>query len=309
MLNDILRTIYILLCIPYPGFICFLPVIVYDTLADKRYILCIIAAAAYLLTAGELTLMTNTLFIISITACIIIQHRTAELSEMRRNYIRTRDNSVEITNNLNNEKKQLIANQDYEIHLATLKERNRIAREIHDNVGHMLSRSILQLGALQVLCRDEVQSEGLKGLSETLNNAMTSVRQSVHDLHDDSVDMKLSVTDAVSELQRKGIDVHLKLDCSDEIPNNIKFSFIGIVKEAVSNIIKHSNADSVEISLIEHPAFYKLTIDDNGRCSGKINNSGIGLENMRERINSLGGIITLTADEKGFRIFITVKKG
>lgn len=46
-------------------------------------------------------------------------------------------------------------NQDYEIYLATLKERNRIAREIHDNVGHMLTRSILQLGALSVINKDE----------------------------------------------------------------------------------------------------------------------------------------------------------
>ena len=46
-------------------------------------------------------------------------------------------------------------NQDYEIHLATLKERNRIAREIHDNVGHLLSRSLLQTGALQVMNHDK----------------------------------------------------------------------------------------------------------------------------------------------------------
>ena len=48
-------------------------------------------------------------------------------------------------------------NQDYEIYLATLKERNRIAREIHDNVGHMLTRSILQLGALSVINKDETE--------------------------------------------------------------------------------------------------------------------------------------------------------
>ena len=45
---------------------------------------------------------------------------------------------------LTQKNKDLLEKQDYEIHVATLKERNRIAREIHDNVGHMLSRSLLQ---------------------------------------------------------------------------------------------------------------------------------------------------------------------
>ena len=59
-------------------------------------------------------------------------------------------------------------NQDYEIYLATLKERNRIAREIHDNVGHMLTRSILQLGALSVINKDETVGEAINDLSGTL---------------------------------------------------------------------------------------------------------------------------------------------
>ena len=81
-------------------------------------------------------------------------------------------------------------NQDYEIYLATLKERNRIAREIHDNVGHMLTRSILQLGALSVINKDETVGEAINDLSGTLNTAMTSIRSSVHDLHDDSIALK-----------------------------------------------------------------------------------------------------------------------
>ena len=51
--------------------------------------------------------------------------------------------------------KELLEKQDYEIQVATLNERNRIAREIHDSVGHLLSRSILQLGALKAVHRQE----------------------------------------------------------------------------------------------------------------------------------------------------------
>jgi len=51
---------------------------------------------------------------------------------------------------LRQKNRELIEKQDYEIRLATLNERGRIAREIHDHVGHLLSRSILQIGALMV---------------------------------------------------------------------------------------------------------------------------------------------------------------
>ncbi len=307
--SAILQFIYILLCIIYPGFTFFLPVILYDILRERRYYLSIAALIAYLVSASSQSINNNLIIACCICFCIVVQIRTSALETAEKNYIETRDNSVELTNRLNDKNKQLTENQDYEIHLATLKERNRIAREIHDNVGHMLSRSIIQLGAMQVLCKDEIQSESLKSLSETLNSAMTSIRQSVHDLHDESVDLKQSLTDAVLPLKQNDINVRMNFDFTDIIPNKIKFSFIGVVKEAVSNILKHSNADTVSLTLREHPAFYQLTIDDNGKCCGEIQNTGIGLENMRERIKNLGGIITITSDTKGFRIFISIKKG
>ena len=85
----------------------------------------------------------------------------------------------ELTTQLVEKNKAMQRNQDYEIYLATLKERNRIAREIHDNVGHMLTRSILQLGALSVINKDETVGEAINDLSGTLNTAMTSIRSSV----------------------------------------------------------------------------------------------------------------------------------
>lgn len=74
--------------------------------------------------------------------------------------------------------------------LQTLRERNRIAREIHDNVGHMLSRSILQMGALITIHKEEPLHGQLAGVGETLNQAMNSIRESVHDLHDESIDLR-----------------------------------------------------------------------------------------------------------------------
>ena len=65
---------------------------------------------------------------------------------------------------LQEKNKNLMEKQDYEIYLATLRERNRIAREIHDNVGHMLSRSILQMGALITIHKEEPLHGQLAGV-------------------------------------------------------------------------------------------------------------------------------------------------
>ena len=86
---------------------------------------------------------------------------------------------------------KLLEKQDYEIQVATLNERNRIAREIHDSVGHLLSRSILQLGALKAVHRQEPELNAqLDTLKSTLSQAMDSIRESVHDLHEESIDLR-----------------------------------------------------------------------------------------------------------------------
>lgn len=92
--------------------------------------------------------------------------------------------------------------QDYEIHLATLQERNRIAREIHDNVGHMLSRAILQMGALQTIHREEPLHGQLMQINDTLGEAMNSIRESVHDLHNESLDLKQALFDICKEFEK-----------------------------------------------------------------------------------------------------------
>ena len=102
-----------------------------------------------------------------------MQYQTREYILIEERYRRTRDDGVEKNLLLREKNQSILKNQDYEIYTATLRERNRIAREIHDNVGHMLSRAILMVGAMKA-----VHGEGdLKGplgqLNETLNAAMT----------------------------------------------------------------------------------------------------------------------------------------
>ena len=81
-------------------------------------------------------------------------------------------------------------------------------------------------------------------------------------------------------------------------------------------MMRHSNADSVNILLREHPALYQLCIEDNGTLGSEILNvqaemenvsGGMGLSNIRDRVKALGGTVQIT-QEKGFRIFVTIPK-
>lgn len=109
----------------------------------------------------------------------------------------------------------------------------------------MLTRSILQLGALSVINKDETVGEAINDLSGTLNTAMTSIRSSVHDLHDDSIALKPAVEDCIRPLKDR-FAVSCDYDFSERMSRDVKLCFIGVIKEALSNTAKHSNGDSIK---------------------------------------------------------------
>lgn len=219
---------------------------------------------------------------------------------------RTRDDSRERNLLLAQKNKALLEKQDYEIYNATLKERNRIAREIHDNVGHVLSRGILMIGAARTINKDTKMAVLLENLENSLNQAMNSIRSSVHDLHDEAVNLEETEKGLVREFTF--CPVKMIYDMSRTVPREVKYCFISITKEAFANIMKHSNATEVQLVLREHPALYQLCVEDNGTdAEYEPGKAGIGIVNMRDRVKALGGTIQIST-KSGFRIFITIPK-
>lgn len=344
---SVLYVLYILVGIKYPAFIAFYPVILYEILNNIWSMLSINEGIAcdssenkdghqyhknysQLSTVKWIVICVELLFMITgilencknldgvqnltlfgiICMCIGFNIYYHKYISLKRKYIKTRDDSAELNLTLKNRNRYLIEKQDNEIHIATLKERNRIAREIHDNVGHMLSRSILQTGALLAVNKNEELTPFIESLKDTLNTAMTNIRTSVHDLYDESIDLEMAVKDILKEMEQYKID--FDYDVASEWPRSIKYCIITIIKEAISNILKHSNADKIHIIIREHPAFFQLLIHDNGtmikeKVGLSENEDGIGLNNMRSRIEGLNGSFSISTDN-GFRIFICIPK-
>ena len=297
--------IYAALCFSRPEFCIYIPLIIYDSLRYKLWL-----PSGTLLVSGipfiaRETIFSSALLILFVLFSALLQYRTSRLGVLEERLKKQRDDSREINLLLENKNKSLIERQNYEIHLATLKERNRIAREIHDHVGHMLSRSILQVGALMTLNKDPGIFSHLTTLKDSLSTAMDNIRQSVHDLHDDSLNLKDAVEAIIKGVPNYEIQFDYALE--DDPPSTLKYCFISTVKEALSNVVKHSNATQVCIIFREHPAFYQLLIHDNGTQTSKHSVEGIGLENMQERVLNLKGTLKITR-ESGFKIFISIPK-
>lgn len=295
--------LFLLTGLMQPLFTPFLPLLFYELVQNKIWQLFPAVPVAFLLSRSLNTAFFP-LFLLLFVLAFLLKCKTLHLLQLEQDFKRLRDTSTEYNLLLRQKNQELIKQQDYEIRVATLKERNRIAREIHDNVGHMLSRSILQSGALIAINKDPNLQEPLGSLKDTLSLVMDSIRESVHDLHDDSVDLKSSLQTMMKNFT--GYDVHMEYDMGTILPRDIKYCFIAIAKEALSNISKHSNATRIKIIAREHPSFYQLIIEDDG-TNITLSNTGIGLTNMQERVEQLHGRFSVTT-EQGFRIFISVPK-
>lgn len=305
--------IYGILVFFFPDMLYMMPVILYDIYQYKTI------ESAVINILGAFIVYVNgyneSIFLLIVVTFLgfYLNNKSVNNYKLKGDVKHIRDYEEEKNILLLEKNKSLIEKQDYEVYVATLKERNRIAREIHDNVGHILTRVILQMGALMTIHKEEPINEQLKSVKENLDIAMKSVRDSVHDLHDESIDLKQSVYDIASGL-KDNFQYKIEYDIEASVDKKYKYAIIGIIRESVVNVIKHSNNTNVNIILREHPGMYQIIVHD--YTSSDKNNtdnldmlkqiskgSGIGLKNIEDRALGLGGHVSISC-ENGFRVFV-----
>lgn len=309
--------IYIAFCQFLPESFVFLPLIIYDVALYDYQILSFLALFPFFLNFKRYSLIIVIFSFVFIILAWIMKYKTLSSIRLQAEYNELRDTSKELALLQEQKNQSILENQDYEINVATLNERNRISKEIHDNIGHLLSRSLLQIGALLTISREDATKEGLTALKESISEGMDSIRNSIHNMHDESIDLYTSIDSLVKDFTFCTISFEYDMKSNPEI--KLKYSLIAIVKESLANIIKHSNATKVSICLREHPAMYQLIILDNGtmdaqkqlKLSKLIENQlyydGMGLQNITDRVKGFHGNFNIKLDH-GFRIFITIPK-
>ncbi len=294
----------VLLSLFFPEVLFFLPVLCYP-LCVKRptpvLLVSLLPVIRSFFTFNGIATCFLILFLLSVA--LLLSYRERQLSQTSSDFIKLRDTDTEERLSLQEKAQTLIENQDAQIKIATLQERTRIAREIHDNVGHLLSRSILQVGAMLTVKKDD---ESLLLLKESLDAAMQGIRSSVHDLWDDALDLETSAKQLLTDYT--SYRTFFEYDIAPELSVPVTYCFLTIMKEALANITKHSNADTIRISMKEFTSLYQLSIADNG-TNVRIpeNSTGMGLENMQARVASLKGTIRFST-QNGFHIFVSIPK-
>lgn len=315
---------YIIAAVFVPPFVPFAPLALYDIarrVCRKRVWValgvCSVFAFALVANLRTNTLTARTLLLAAILsiAATLLSLRTAQLEREQQRMRRTRDELQERALVLETRNRDLADRQDYEVELATLAERARIAREIHDNVGHQLTRASLQAEALRVVHADEPGvAADFADVKHTVDEALQLVRASVHALNDNAVDLSVQLERIVEGARSDG-GPQIELEVmAEHAPANVANCFAAVLREALSNTMRHACAHAVTVRCMEHPSFYQLIVTDDGmgrvQASGRGATEGMGLTSMRERIEALGGTFTAgpRAGAGGWRVFATIPK-
>jgi signal transduction histidine kinase len=190
---------------------------------------------------------------------------------------------------------------------ATLEERHRVARELHDSVTQLIySLGLFAAAGQEVAARGQAEhtERHLALIAETARQALKEVRLLVYELRPPVLEEEGLVgalrlrLEAVE--QRSGVEARLVVDSLVSLPPPIEESLFRIALEALNNALRHAAATAVTVHLWAADGGVALEVSDNGRGFDPARASGgLGLTSMRERAERLGGRVTLSGAPEG----------
>jgi signal transduction histidine kinase len=217
-------------------------------------------------------------------------------------HLRSLDSNQKRYYELESLKQELLTANVQVARMAEVSERSRIARELHDHAGHDIIAAYMSLQTAEEMLTDN-EEEAKELITEAVNRLEKGVgrmRETIHNL---------------APFAMMGIESLHKL-CEDFSFCSAEFKVYGnasvvpihlwnilepCLKEALTNIIRHSNASKVSVTLDITPKIIRLCVENNGTVLKKEGFKGLGLQNLRQRAGAVGGNIS-TDDKEGFRL-------
>lgn len=187
--------------------------------------------------------------------------------------------------------------------LATIAERERIARDLHDLIGHSLTSIALKAElAHKYLCVDNLNQakHEVNEVSTLSRDILSQVRQAVSGLKSKSLNAQ--VTELKNKLINHNFTVHVTNNLKKVSPM-VESHLVLILTEAVTNILKHSQGNTVTIELSQSKSHISLRVQDNGHVSSL--QFGNGLQGIKERCEQLKGSLTIN-EQQGFSLIISI---
>jgi signal transduction histidine kinase len=185
--------------------------------------------------------------------------------------------------------------------LAVEEERARIARELHDVVGHSVSVMTVQASAARRLLRphQEKEREALLVVEQTGREALAEMRRMVGVLRRPEEAPALAPQPGLEHLDKlvahtreRGLPVELRIEGRPEtLPAGVDLTAYRLVQEGLTNAIKHARAQHAEVVVRYEDGQVELTVTDDGSGDGGGDSGGHGLVGMRERVSVYGGVL------------------
>jgi NarL family two-component system sensor histidine kinase LiaS len=221
------------------------------------------------------------------------------------------DNSVDelgqLTQRLNQMALQLQTLMQTRQELASLNERNRLARDLHDAVKQQVFATAMQVGAA-LTSFDQNPSVAKASLTEAdrlirqTQQELTALIQELRPAALEDKGLTAALREYINDWSRQNnIAVELRVRGEQSLPLLLEQTLFRVTQEALANIARHSKATMVEVSLAWEKDQVRLTLSDNGQGFNPVVNhgKGLGLRSMRERVEALGGDLSVTSQPEG----------
>lgn len=190
-------------------------------------------------------------------------------------------------------------------------ERKRIARDLHDGIGSKLSALKIMLSRFE---NNDAQSDTLEDINQLLGSSINELRQVSYNLVPESL-LKLGLENALSDLCHLLHSNSMKIEfqsfgINQDIQISNQINIYRIVQELINNALKHSKCSEILVSCSQNENNFYISVEDNG-IGFNINEietkSGLGLKNLRSRIEMLNGTLNLDSNETGTYCNIELK--
>ncbi len=203
--------------------------------------------------------------------------------------------------------RELIATRELLKESSRQSERLRIARDLHDLLGHHMTALILNLE----VAKHSAEGKALEKVEQSLalgKLLLSDLRTAVYELReDDTINLRQSVESLIKDIPN--LKIAVDFSSAPAIHNvDVAETLLRCIQEAITNVLRHSRATQCRIALVEAYNEFFLTVKDNGQ-TGQNLVPGNGLKGMSERVNNAGGEVSWQQEHDGFLLQVRIPAG
>ncbi|WPX08729.1 sensor histidine kinase [Anaerocellum danielii] len=231
------------------------------------------------------------------------------LQDSKNEYLEKIDHLRLLNLQLSKLKTQLLESQQTIERLAAQNQQMKIATSLHDTVGHNLAALNIQLNAIKSLLekkgvlKDAQISQIISSCLQQTQISYESLRKFVYSMKNSFETKEKYLSQLIENFNFCNITLN-RIGDIENIPSHVFENLMAILKEALLNVAKHSDATQVAVSLESKPTYVRLAVHDNGKKKGEIK-EGVGLMSIKLRAKSMGSTVNID-NHAGFSIVVFV---